>query len=591
MFSQSEVKLQKLNEFLLLKNGADDEAKKIRKSLYEVECLTEDKVIINFNVDNTFGFLSTEEEYNYEKGIKNQIYNGKKIFNTTSNIKSKVIDRMEIVTKNNQMLVKFRVRVYSREFKLVYENKNIDLENLIRKKESKGKFKLEDSYKEELLETIYDVKENTVTGFLSSNSRCEYLKSQDGKLDLDFCAMVENLIPDICLFAHIKLLKLISKYSNRSFVNKSIEGFYVSCDLNPKKLFSQISEKSISVKEYENTIKAYASCTRFIPLMRMWECELLIKFNGYVLEEQSYNLNEVQKLSKLSEKEILKKAGLRTCKMYKELIAINLENYKNIKLLMNAGFSNEKIIYSILSKAKDSREIYPIGRSFILQKYIQKHGEKKTCKKALSEYDSLKKLSDCNEMMLTILGASLESLEKIGYKEKITIDNFDNYFNFNKNLNNLERDLIKISSLVDGNNYELKYIPKSTGDSEFFRYNLPNIDYSQAEHILYKEEEYSFVLPLNSGIIKSVGSNLSICINSYVKKVVAQTTVLVLVKRDSEYIGCLELDVNYEELVQAKIRFNKRFSEKEQCIISNFCNVNELRINTRDMQRLDCVSM
>src|SRR5699024_7034039 len=154
---------------------------------------------------------------------------------------------------------------------------------------------------------------------------------------------------------------------------------------------------------------------------------------------------------------------------------------------------------------------------------------------------------------------------------------------FNLNIKNLEAQIIETYVLIDGANYNFLYEEKEGAKSEFFEYNLPNLNYDYPEYPLYTNGEYSLWLPLNTAIIKKVGKELGLCIASYIEKIRDQELVLLFMKKGSNCIGCIELDSKYEILVQAKIRYNKMCNEEEQKVIYDFCRENDMEICTSDM--------
>ena len=77
--------------------------------------------------------------------------------------------------------------------------------------------------------------------------------------------------------------------------------------------------------------------------------------------------------------------------------------------------------------------------------------------------------------------------------------------------------------------------------------------YPELEH---KEGEWSFDSPKLGVELLDAGVNLSICVGSYIGRVVAKTTKVIIIRKDGKDFACLEI-VN-DRLCQAKLNYNRR---------------------------------
>lgn len=571
------LKNQKLDIFKKFIIGEGFSSNCFEWSDFSVECYNNKKIRLILDVNKSFGHLLTDEEYDYIK-VQKKLNLNKEDMLSKIMIESKLISSMVFKIIDDKLIVTVEVNTYSRD---------VDILN----KKGCGKFNLESKYTTEYIESIYDINNSfvengllTLCGDIKSS-----LKSVDNKLDLNFFTQLDNINPRIYLYMYIELMELMIR-NNVGFINLEslLDNVRITCSFNVKKIYSKIFNDEISFEEFKLGIESIAKKEeqlRFIPLISLYDISLIIYRRGYYFPENSMYIKEFSQLTTFSESEILKHYNLKTYKGYQSLVRKNMENIYLIKYLESKGFKYKDII-NILTNLKiyDIR-IDNVFETEFVKKYIAVNGRKGAAKKLFHQEGCLPIIKDVINMLDDIMKKDVSELIKNNIsKEKITYDNVDKYFNFNCNINNLEMEIIDAYVDINIPGFDLYYESKDKANSEFFEYNLPNIDYSKSEYLLYKESDYSLYLPLNSQIIKKVGKVLSICVGNYVEKIKNQETVVLFMKKDSRYIGCIELDSKYETLVQAKIRYNKLFNEREQEFIYNFCKHNEIEICTEDME-------
>lgn len=573
----TDLRNQKLDIFKKFIIGEGFSSNCFEWSDFSVERYNDKKIKLVLDVNKSFGHLSTDEEYDYIKAQKKLNLNEEDILSEIS-IKSKLISSIVFKVVESKLIVTLEINTYSR---------NVD----ILKKRNCEKFTLESKYPTEYIESIYDINNSLLeNGLLALCGDVKSsLKSVDNKLDLNFFTQLDNMNSRIYLYMYIELMELMCK-KNVGFINLEslLSDIRITNSFNIKKIYSKIFNDEISFEEFKLEIEDIAKREeqlRFIPLISLYDINLIIYRRGYYFPESSMYLKEFAQLTALSESEILKHYNLKTYKGYQSLVRKNMENIYLIKYLENEDFKYKDIINILTNLKIDDIRTDNVFETEFIKKYIAINGRKGAVKKLFHQEGCLPIIKDVIKMLDSIMKKDTSELIKNGIsKEKITYDNVDKYFNFNCNINNLEMEIIDAYVNIDTPGFDLYYESKDKANSEFFEYNLPNIDYSKSEYLLYKESDYSLYLPLNSQIVKKVGKVLSICVGNYVEKIKNQETVVLFMKKDSRYIGCIELDSKYETLVQAKIRYNKLFNEKEQEFIYNFCKYNEIEICTKDME-------
>lgn len=97
--------------------------------------------------------------------------------------------------------------------------------------------------------------------------------------------------------------------------------------------------------------------------------------------------------------------------------------------------------------------------------------------------------------------------------------------------------------------------------------------------------DYIFRSPITVNELETVSSKLNICVRAYQKDFFLRTLDIVLVvdKDSDEYVGCIEL--KYNNVVQAKLKYNRLLREDESVLNATniWISTNNLEINTKDL--------
>jgi hypothetical protein len=116
------------------------------------------------------------------------------------------------------------------------------------------------------------------------------------------------------------------------------------------------------------------------------------------------------------------------------------------------------------------------------------------------------------------------------------------------------------------------------------------------EDDVFKLQNKDITIALNEYELSKIGSEMHICVGGYGYDVRNRGCRIAYIKHDDKYMACLELRVVSSKegvtytLYQAKLKYNKIVgtNEKYYKIVSDWCETNNIKINTNDMiQRFD----
>lgn len=96
---------------------------------------------------------------------------------------------------------------------------------------------------------------------------------------------------------------------------------------------------------------------------------------------------------------------------------------------------------------------------------------------------------------------------------------------------------------------------------------------------------HEIVLAKDTDEMKKVGNLLNICVGSYDDMAVAKQLMIAFVKKDDQYVACIELDASGKEIRQAKTKFNKLPQGEIRDAILKWIDEKNLKICTGDISR------
>lgn len=90
---------------------------------------------------------------------------------------------------------------------------------------------------------------------------------------------------------------------------------------------------------------------------------------------------------------------------------------------------------------------------------------------------------------------------------------------------------------------------------------------------------------LDNIILKKVGREMHHCVASYERQIITGETSIFAIKKDNDFVGCLELKNNIKSLVQAKGKYNMKIIDNDVMnVIELFVSQNRLDVRTSDIR-------
>ena len=150
-----------------------------------------------------------------------------------------------------------------------------------------------------------------------------------------------------------------------------------------------------------------------------------------------------------------------------------------------------------------------------------------------------------------------------------------NNLNYKLSLNNLEQELININHHLTYKHYKNVNIP----------YGNFNLNYDHDFEVIYKNNDFKMLLPLNMAIVKQLGKARRWCINGtrYEEKILKNESIIVFIEKGNKIDTCVEFKENFKELIQAKKSRNKIIDEDVNNFLIDFCLKNKITIKTKDI--------
>lgn len=81
---------------------------------------------------------------------------------------------------------------------------------------------------------------------------------------------------------------------------------------------------------------------------------------------------------------------------------------------------------------------------------------------------------------------------------------------------------------------------------------------------------YKFKLATESDELREIGSAMSICVGGYGNKVANLKSMIVSMKLEDEYVGCIEIDTSQNAIIQAKAKYNGYLDEDKAEALSKY---------------------
>jgi hypothetical protein len=164
-------------------------------------------------------------------------------------------------------------------------------------------------------------------------------------------------------------------------------------------------------------------------------------------------------------------------------------------------------------------------------------------------------------------------LNHVGYlKDCITMYN-EAYFmvdpnNIKGNLKEIHDYLSYVVSKIENDNVSLR-------EDFYTRYQRDRFEYSDGD--------FTLRFPIDTHELRDINQILKICTAAYIKDVLNGVSAIMVIKKGSKYVNCVELDRTMEKVKQAKCFDNKKPEGELREFILKWIDVKGLMLSTKDL--------
>lgn len=267
-----------------------------------------------------------------------------------------------------------------------------------------------------------------------------------------------------------------------------------------------------------------------IKYLDFWQSNRFVrKLCANIKVNERYDINETIKRFRIPNKPKIRR-----------LVTQNPINLFRFAIAKKVGFSNYDLLVRIVEQFYPSLKFFPYSDSQVpnfIKTLIKEKGEVNAFSCIFSFYDY-----DYDDIFYVI-----DDLDLFGYLKDVA-QMYDMLVAANIPID-FSGDIINIHDRFSN---EMKKI------------NSKNIDIKYDEKELALEDSINniqFLLPKDTYQLIDVGRHLHICVGSYGKKAVTKNCTIVLMIKNNEYIGCIELC--NDKLIQAKAVCNNLLQEKK----------------------------
>lgn len=97
---------------------------------------------------------------------------------------------------------------------------------------------------------------------------------------------------------------------------------------------------------------------------------------------------------------------------------------------------------------------------------------------------------------------------------------------------------------------------------------------------------YDFVLAKDTHELIDVGNSMGICVGSYGRRAAENKLIIVVMKENEKYVGCIELDALGKQMRQAKAKFNNVLQEKKAEALKKWVEEKEIEATCYDYRHI-----
>lgn len=287
----------------------------------------------------------------------------------------------------------------------------------------------------------------------------------------------------------------------------------------------------------------YITLVTKIPQLQNYDIKQVMKFqeacNESLIRNIFQNIKPDDNITIFFNK-LFSNIKLPNVKILRKLMINDMRNISHIYNLRKIGFKDVNIIKNLLCNIWGEILIsdYVEGMPIFTKDMIKAKGEYNAYQKIKADMEKniyIYKYVDIEMMYVRIKNLNIENNEAFTYS-------------FSGNLQEIHDELALI-------------FPKIT------QKNIP-IKYNDSDDILIQSiNDYEYNLPQDTHTLIDIGNEMGICVGSYDKRALNRECIIVSVKHNNKYVGCIELSPKYK-LKQAKTKYNYLFDTDNNLLLS-----------------------
>lgn len=328
--------------------------------------------------------------------------------------------------------------------------------------------------------------------------------------------------------------------------------------------FSDCVKSNKKQTEISSMFAALVTATRFPSLMMSYDdytgaIEYTSEYTGkYFTREFLANFpKELMDRQKLIREMTAKLKIPNTPRFWKQYLN-RLANMDEVLMYKKCGFKNPESLYYLLTHPNNACRAFGLQYSMhpkefkqirqMLKRMVQAHDEYSVAKKMCCETDIWSTLYDSVYMFSKIMEINSDALDDINWRQSL-------------------------KEIHDDLSHTLQRV----------RFKNVTIPYSNDETALESVvQDIEFKLALDTDELNAIGDKMSICVGSYRQRVLDKQDTIVYMKRNNQYVGCIELaqKTTQFELVQVKAKYNKLLNGDAMDIFDQWAE--DKQIQTQD---------
>lgn len=354
-----------------------------------------------------------------------------------------------------------------------------------------------------------------------------------------------------------KIISLLEEYYEKNNVKHIKFNEHIS-----KKIFDKHISKKIEVDTDTNRNDMYNLVLYNInPLIDNESMKIMTAYN----EDNKYFNNKETlrsiRVFNLIYKEILEEE-LNISNKYELLLISSLDYYHTNESIVKYLDTRKEYIQNVNDKIKDINnriKIYKNTSYHTIINFINSN----LYKALLEKHDET-----------TLINAIVKETGKEWTQISYTCHMYDEIIKIDKNYK-LKHKRLRIEKLHDILSKDLKSLIL-TDNKYIYKKKVLDIYNKEIDDIQFKIVE-------SGDELLDLSNAMDSCVHSYDYYIEEESCIVVFMKQEDKYVGCLEIERINNTLVQAKGHHNNKLSESLIDIVIQYCKMNKIRISTSDV--------